>query len=124
MKDIQVKGNSKPWYDSDIMEALRVRDKLKERFLRTKLHVGQEHFKEQRSSLQQKIKNKKTNFVRNQLQKNIKKSKELWKVLQNIGLPSKAPNIKNGSHNLMTNKMQTLLRTFTQSLHQIQSKNF
>ena len=124
MKDIQVKGNSKPWYDSDIMEAIRVRDKLKERFLRTKLHVGQEHFKEQRSSLQQKIKNKKTNFVRNQLQKNIKKSKELWKVLQNIGLPSKAPNIKNGSHNLMTNKMQTLLRTFTQSLHQIQSKNF
>ena len=119
MKDIQVKGNSKPWYDSNIMEAIWVRDKLKERFLRTKLHVGQEHFKEQRSSLQQKIKNKKTNFVRNQLQKNTKKSKELWKVLQNIGLASKAPNIKNGSHNLMTNKMQTLLRTFMQSLHQI-----
>ena len=119
MKDIQVKGNSKPWYDSNIMEAIWVRDKLKERFLRTKLHVDHERFKEQRNSVQQKIKNKKTNFVRNQLQKNIKKSKELWKVLQNIGLPSKAPNIKNGSHNLMTNKMQTLLRTFTQSLHQI-----
>ena len=119
MKDIQVKGNSKPWYDSNIMEAIWVRDKLKERFLRTKLHVDHERFKEKRNSVQQKIKNKKTNFVRNQLQKNIKKSKELWKVLQNIGLPSKAPNIKNGSHNLMTNKMQTLLRTFMQSLHQI-----
>ena len=90
MKDIRVKGNSKPWFDSDIMEAIRVRDKLKEKFLRTKLHVDHERFKEQRNSVQQKIKNKKTNFVRNQLQKNTKKPKELWKVLKNIGLPSKA----------------------------------
>ena len=30
------------------------------------------------------------NFVRNQLQKNTKKPKELWKVLKNIGLASKA----------------------------------
>ena len=30
------------------------------------------------------------NFVRNQLPKNIKKPKELWKVLKNIVLPSKA----------------------------------
>ena len=34
--------------------------------------------------------NNKTNFVRNQLQKNTKKPKELWKVMKNIGLPSKA----------------------------------
>ena len=54
MKDIRVKGNSKPWFDSDIMEAIRVRDKLKERFLRTKLHVDHERFKEQRNSVQQK----------------------------------------------------------------------
>ena len=54
MEDIRVKGNSKPWFDSDIMEAIRVRDKLKERFLRTKLHVDHERFKEQRNSVQQK----------------------------------------------------------------------
>ena len=90
MKDIPVKGNSKAQFDSDIMETIRVRDKLKEKFLRTKLHVHHERFKEQRNSVQQKIKNKKTNFVRNQLQKNTKKPKELWKVLINIGLPSKA----------------------------------
>ena len=89
MKDIRVKGNSKPWFDSDIMEAIRVRDKLKKRFLIIKLHVDHERFKEQRNSVQQKIKNKKTNFVRNQLQRNTKKPKELWKVLKNIGLPTK-----------------------------------
>ena len=51
------------------MEAIRQRDKLKESFLRTKLHVDHERFKEQRSLVQQKIKNKKTNFIKNQLQK-------------------------------------------------------
>ena len=89
MKDIRAKGNSKPWFNKDIMKTIRVRDKLKQRFLRTKLHVDHERFKEQRNSVQQKIKNKKTNFVRNQLQKNTKKPKELSKVLKNIALPSK-----------------------------------
>ena len=73
MKDIRVKGNSKPQFDSNIGEAIRVKDKLKKRFLRTKRHVDHKRFKEQRNSAQQKIKNKKTNFVRNQLQKNTKK---------------------------------------------------
>ena len=59
MKDIRAKGNSKPWFNSDIMKTIRVRDKLKERFLRTKLHVDHERFKEQRNSVQQKMKNKK-----------------------------------------------------------------
>ena len=90
MKDIRVKGNSKPWFDSNIMEAIRIRDKLKERLLGTKLHVDHERFKEQRNSLQQKIKNKKRNFVRNQLQKITEKPKELWKVLKNFDLRSKA----------------------------------
>ena len=77
MKDIRVKGNSRPWFDSDIMEPIRARNKLKEIFSRTKLHVDHERFKEQSNSVQQKIKTKKTNFVRNQLQKNTKKPKDL-----------------------------------------------
>ena len=62
------------------MEAIRLRDKLKEIFLRTKLHVDHERFKKNRNSIQQKLKNKKTNFVRNQLQKNTKKPQELSKT--------------------------------------------
>ena len=82
LKDILVKENSKPWFDSNIMETNRVREKLEERFLRTKLHTDHERFKEQRNLVQQKIKNKKTNFVRYQLQKNTKEPKELWTVLK------------------------------------------
>ena len=39
------------------------------------------------------IKNKKANLVRNQLQKDTKKPKELWKALKNIGLLLKAAQI-------------------------------
>ena len=65
------------------------------------------------------------NFVRNQLQKNTKKPKELWKVLKNIGLASKAAPVskiylkENHFTQFDDKQMQTLLRTFTQSLHQI-----
>ena len=56
MKDIWVKGTSKPSFDSNIMEAVSRRGKLQERFLRTKLHVDYKRFKEQQSLVQQKIK--------------------------------------------------------------------
>ena len=76
MKDIWVKGISKSRFDSNIMEAVCVRGKLKERFLRAKLHADYKRFKEQRNLVQQKIKNK-ANFVRSPLQIDTKKSKEL-----------------------------------------------
>ena len=75
MKDILVKGISKPWFDSDIMKAVNVRGKVKEKFLRTKLRVVHKHFKEQQNLVQQKIKNKKVNFVRSPLERSTNKSK-------------------------------------------------
>ena len=81
MKDIWVKGISKSWFDSNIIQAVRVRGKLKERFLRIKLHVDYKHFKEQRNLVQQKIKNKKANFVRSALQKvyeNVESIEKYW----------------------------------------------
>ena len=56
MKDILVKGISKPWFDSNIMKAVKVRGKVKEKFLRIKLHVVHKHFKEQRNLVQKKKK--------------------------------------------------------------------
>ena len=79
MKDIWVKGISKSWFDSNIMETVSVRGKLKVRFLRTKFYVDYKRFKEQKKNIYI-LKNKKGNFVRNSLQKNTKKSKERWKV--------------------------------------------
>ena len=75
MKDIWVKGISKSWFDSNIMETVSVRGKLKVRFLRTKLYVDYKRFKEKENKTK-KLKSKKGNFVRSSLQKNTKKSKE------------------------------------------------
>ena len=75
MKNILVKGISKPWFDSNIMKAVQVRGKVKEKCLRIKLHVVHKHFKEQRNLVQKKIKNKKLNFVRSPLEKSTNKSK-------------------------------------------------
>ena len=77
MKHIWVKGISKSWFDSNILEAVSARGKLKESFLRTKLHADYKRFKEQRNLVQQKMKNKKVNFVRSPLQMDTKKSKKL-----------------------------------------------
>ena len=98
MKDIRVKGNSKPWFDRDIMEAMLKRQ-IGGRFVRTKLHVYHERFKEQHNLVQQKIKNKKTNFIKNELQKkkNIKKPKELCKVLKKLACLLKQPKYQNMS---------------------------
>ena len=49
MKDIWVKGISKSWFDSNIMETVSVRGKLKVRFLRTKLYVDYKRFKEKKN---------------------------------------------------------------------------
>ena len=46
MKDIRVKGNTKPWFDSNMIGLIRKREKLFKTFLHTKLHVDYEYFKE------------------------------------------------------------------------------
>ena len=62
-------------------------DKLNERFLHTKLHVGYAYFKEERNIVQREIKRKKANCFKVKLRKNATNLKELWKVLKNLGMP-------------------------------------
>ena len=89
IKDICIKGNTKPWLDSNMIGLLRKRDKLEKRFLHTKMHIDYEYFKEQRDRVQREIKRKKVNYVKEQLQKNTNNLKELWKALKNLGMQCK-----------------------------------
>ena len=86
IKDIRIKGNTKPWFDSNMIGLVRKRDKLKKKFWHTKLHVDYENFKEQRNIVQKEIKRKRANNVKEQLQKNTNNPKELWKALKNLGM--------------------------------------
>ena len=85
LKDIRIKGNTKPWIDSNVIGLIRKRDKLKKKFLHTKLHVDYEYFKEQRNIVQRAIKRKKAKYVKEQLQKNTNNPKR--KALKNLGMP-------------------------------------
>ena len=77
--NIHIKGNIKPWFDSNIIGLIRKRDKLKK--IHMKLPVDYEYFKEQRNIVQREIKQKKANYVKDRLQKNTNNPKEFLKAL-------------------------------------------
>ena len=66
---------------------IRKKNKLKKRFLHTKVDIDYQNFKEQRNIVQREIKRKKANYVKEQLQKNTDNPKEPWKTLKNLGMP-------------------------------------
>ena len=74
--------------DEEVLEGIRVRDKLLSKFKRTKSHMDHVNFKKARNKVFIKKKKKKTCVVGN-LNENIGKPKELWKSLKPLGLPSK-----------------------------------
>ena len=45
IKEIRVKGNSKPWFDGDISERIKIRDKLKKKYKKSGLQIDFENFK-------------------------------------------------------------------------------
>ena len=56
---------------------IRKKNKLKKRFLRTKVDIDYQNFKEQRNIVQTEIERKKANYVKEQLQKNTNNPKKL-----------------------------------------------
>ena len=88
-KNIRVKGNTKLWFDKDISNIISMREKQKKKFLKSKLHVDFELYKEYRKLAQKAVKKKKTDYIKGKLQENMKNPKELWKTLKDLGLSSK-----------------------------------
>ena len=92
IKEIRVKGNSKPWFDGNISERINIRDKLKKKYKTSGLQVDYENFKNAQNQVKKLIKSKKCDFVKDQLKANIAKPSKLWKVLKSLGLSSKDSN--------------------------------
>ena len=88
-KEIRVKNNSQDWFDAEINEEIKRRDKLLARFKKSRPQSDNESHKKARNKVQRMIKNKKKNFVVGKLNENMGKTKELWKSLKSRGLPSK-----------------------------------
>ena len=95
-KVLRVKNNTQEWFDSEVAEAIDLRDKRLKHFKSTKLHVDEELYKEAKYQAQKLIKEKKKQFYKEKLKENIGKPKDLWKTLKSLGLSSKkGSNISN-----------------------------
>ena len=89
LKEIRIRNNTQEWMDEEVLEGIRIRDKLLSRFKRTKSHIDHVNFKKARNNVLSLIKKKKKTCVVGKLNENIGKPKELWKSLKSLGLPSK-----------------------------------
>ena len=94
IKEIRVKGNSKPWFDGSISERITIRDKLKKKFKKSGLQIDYENVKTTQNQVKSPIKAKKCDYVKDQLKANIAKPSKLWKALKSLGLSSKSNSSK------------------------------
>ena len=80
-KVLRVKNNTQEWFNSEVAEAIDLRNKRLIHFKSTKLHVDKELYKEAKYQAQKLIKEKKKQFYKEKLKENIGKPKDLWKTL-------------------------------------------
>jgi len=125
LRQVRIKTNTKPWFDGNILEAIRVRDKLRKKHKKSGLQVDFEMFKDAQKYAKKLTKLKKCTYIKDQLRENIAKPSKLWKVLKSIGLPSKANNtakvcLKNKDNALLFEPKETsnVFKEFYENLSQ------
>ena len=89
LKERRVKQNSQEWFDGEIADEIKNRDKSFRKFQKSKLQIDKDIYNAARYKLQKMTINKKRAFLENKLTESIGKSKDLWKALRSPGLPSK-----------------------------------
>ena len=115
-----MKNNTQEWFDNEIAEAIKIREKYFKKFKKSNLQIDYNFYIEAKYNTQKRIKQKKFEFFNTKLTENIGKPKELWKSLKTLGLASiKSPltNICLKSKNDITNfgdkKMLAFLKKFS-----------
>ena len=88
-KTTRVKGNTQNWFDGEVLEKLRSRDKLFKGFKKTRLHIDTELYKKAKYNAQKLIAAKKQAFFDKKLSETVEKTKEIWNTLKSLGMPKK-----------------------------------
>ena len=88
-KQLCVKGSTSEWVDEEVLQAINSRNKLFQKFKKSKLYDDNQNYKKARNHVQNLVKSKKRNFFTTKLTENAGKPKELWKTLRKLGVPSK-----------------------------------
>ena len=74
-KNKRIKGTSQNQFDAEIMEKISDRDKLFQKFKKSRLHVDKDNYKELRNEVQKLICKKKKAYFESKLTENIGKPK-------------------------------------------------
>ena len=64
MKERRVKQNSQEWFDGEIADEIKNRDRLFKKFKKSKLHIDKDIYNAARYKLQKIIINKKEHFLK------------------------------------------------------------
>ena len=87
MKDLRVKNNTQDWFDTEVAEAIKIREKSFSKFKKSNLQIHYDLYIEAKYNVQKLIRKKKIEFYKKSLTENIGKPKELWKSLKTLELP-------------------------------------
>ena len=88
-KRVRIKGNTKPWFDSEVISLVNKRNSCYKKCKVSKLETDKDLLREAKRILKATIQRKKGTFFQDKMQENSKNSKELWKTLKSLGLNSK-----------------------------------
>ena len=80
MKEVRVRKNTQEWMDQEVLEGIRIRDKLLTKFRSSQNHMDHVNFKKARNHVQILIKKKKKSFVVGKLNENMGKPMEVFKI--------------------------------------------
>ena len=94
IKERRMKHNFQEWFDGEISEAIKNRDKLLKNFKGSRLHISKELYNAAQYKLRKMNFDKKKYYFENKLNECIGKLKELWKALKFLGLPEKSLHMK------------------------------
>ena len=85
-KTAKVKKSSQEWFDREIAEKIAHRDKVYKNFKRSRSDIDKELFTRAKVDAIGIINRKKNTYFKNKLNENIGNSKEIWKVLKDVGV--------------------------------------
>ena len=81
MKNIEFKC---AWYDRELLQLARKKDRLYKHFLKTKTHYAKKKYQKIRNFYFHLINNKKKTFIQNKLKSHTNNIKKTWQVLNNL----------------------------------------
>ncbi len=88
-REYRIKSQSEDWFDGEIKESIKCRDKIFKNFKKSKLEDDYDAYKKARSKTQILMKNKKTNYFKQKVVENTGNPKKIWQTLNGLGMKSK-----------------------------------